>query len=176
MLACLSTSTHPDIAFAVHQCVHFSCDPKFSHELRVWCAICYLKGIQDKGYILCPSPSRNLDCYVDADFAGLWSPEIVHDPISVNSHNGYVITFANCPILWSSKFQTEIAISTTEAEYIVMSQSAHDLIPLHDLLDEFSSTTKLIVGNTITHSTTFVGCSAHMRKLSWQPTIIGSQK
>jgi len=39
------------------------------------------------------------------------------------------------------KLQTEIAVSTTDAEYIVMSQAAHDSIPMRDLLHDFSSTT-----------------------------------
>jgi hypothetical protein len=83
------------------------------------------------------------------------TPSFLMIPISVKSCTGYVITFANCPIFWSSKLQTEVALSTTEAEYIVMSQAARDLIPMKDLLSEFSSTTKLIVDNIITHSTIF---------------------
>jgi hypothetical protein len=82
-----------------------------------------------------------LDCYVDADFAGLWHPSIADDPISIKSHTGYIITFANCPILWSSKLQTEVALSTTEAEYIALSQATRDLIPMKALLSEFSSAT-----------------------------------
>ena len=31
---------------------------------------------------------------------------------------GYVIKYVECPLLWCSKLQTEIALSTTEAEYI----------------------------------------------------------
>ena len=31
---------------------------------------------------------------------------------------GYMIKFANLPIVWVSKMQTEIALLTTEAEYI----------------------------------------------------------
>jgi hypothetical protein len=155
MLNYLSTSTRPDIAFAVHQCARFSSNPKRIHEIAVRRIVRYLKGTKEKGYILRPSTTRTLDCFVDADFAGLWSSELANDPISVKSRTGYVITFANCPILWSSKLQTEIALSTTEAEYIAMSQSARDLIPMRDLLHEFASATKLIVGDTVTHSTIF---------------------
>ena len=157
MLNYLGTSTRPDIAFAVHQCARFSSNPKRVHEIAVRRIVRYLKGTKDKGYILQPSASRTLDCYVDADFAGLWSSDIAHDPISVKSRTGYVITFASCPILWSSKLQTKIALSTTEAEYIAMSQATRDLIPMRDLLSEFASATKLIVGDTITHSTIFEG-------------------
>jgi len=82
-------------------------------------------------------------------------PIIADDPISVKSCTGYVITFAHCPIFWSSKLQTEVALSTTEAEYVAMSQAARDLIQMKDLLSEFSSATKLFVDNIITHSTIF---------------------
>jgi hypothetical protein len=151
----LSTSTRPDIAFAVHQCARFSVAPKRIHEIADCHIVRYLKGTRTKGYILCPSTTRTLDCYVDADFAGLWTTNNSHLPTSVKSRSGYIITFASCPILWSSKLQTEIALSTTEAEYIAMSQATRDLIPMRDLLQELSQATKLIVGDTITHSTIF---------------------
>jgi hypothetical protein len=32
-------------------------------------------------------------------------------------------------ISWASKLQTQVALSTTEAEYIAMSQALHDVIP-----------------------------------------------
>jgi hypothetical protein len=155
MLTYLSTSTRPDIAFAIHQCARFSTAPKRIHEVAIRRIVHYLKGTKDKGYILRPSTACTLDYYVDADFAGLWTPDKSHSPLSVKSRTGYIITFASCPILWSSKLQTEIALSTTEAEYIAMSQATHDLIPMRDLLLEFSKATKLIDGDTITHSTIF---------------------
>lgn len=38
--------------------------------------------------------------------------------------------------MWNSKLQTEIALSTTEAEYIALSQSMRELIPARRLLRE----------------------------------------
>jgi hypothetical protein len=46
--------------------------------------------------------------------------------------------YAGCPIVWVSKLQTEVALSTTEAEYIALSQAMRDLIPLLGLLEELS--------------------------------------
>jgi hypothetical protein len=156
MLNHLASSPCPDIAFAVHQCAHYCTNPKCIHELAVRRIVRYLKGTSDQGYLLCPTKSNlNLDCYVDADFAGLWTLPLSHDPISVKSRTGYVITFASCPPLWSSKLQTEIALSTTKAEYIALSQAMRDIIPMQALLHEFASVTKLIVGQTIAHSTIF---------------------
>ncbi len=73
----------------------------------------------------------------------------------MKSRTGYVITFASCPVLWCSKLQTEIALSTTEAEYIALSQSTRDLIPMRGLLAKLSAATKLIVSSTTTYSTIF---------------------
>ena len=52
------------------------------------------------------------------------------------SRAGFVIKYANCPIIWTSKLQTEIALSTTEAEYIALSQSMREAIPMTQLLEE----------------------------------------
>ena len=43
-----------------------------------------------------------------------------------------------CPILWVSKLQTEIALSTTEAEYIALWQAMQDAILLMTTIEELS--------------------------------------
>jgi hypothetical protein len=155
MLIYLATSTRPDIAFAVHQCARFTTNPRRVHELAIRRIVRYLKGTSTKGIIMKPSSLCNLDCFVDADFAGSWTQSTSENPSSVKSRTGYVITFASCPVLWPSKLQTEVALSTTEAEYIALSQATRDLIPMRGLLHELSAATKLIVGSTIAHSTVF---------------------
>ena len=52
------------------------------------------------------------------------------------SRTGYVTNNANCPIIWCSKLQTEISLSTTESEYIALSQSLRDVLPLMEILKE----------------------------------------
>ena len=56
------------------------------------------------------------------------------------SRTGYAILYANCPIIWSSKLQSEITLSTTEAEYVALSQSLRDTLPLIQLLRELRET------------------------------------
>ena len=46
--------------------------------------------------------------------------------------------YANCPILWVSCLQTETALSTAKTEYIALSQSLQDVIPLIALLKEIN--------------------------------------
>ena len=52
------------------------------------------------------------------------------------SRTGYVISYANCPIIWLSKLMTEFALSTTESEYMALSLSMRNVIPLMELLKE----------------------------------------
>ena len=68
-----------------------------------------------------PSDEFNVDCYVDADFVGLYNIKNDQDPICVKSRTGYLITFMGCPLLWRSKIQSLIALSTMEAEHIALS-------------------------------------------------------
>ena len=42
--------------------------------------------------------------------------------------------FGGCPILWASKLQTEVALSTMEAEYIALSQAMHEILPACGLI------------------------------------------
>ena len=76
-----------------------------------------------------------IDCYVDADFAGLWGFEDPQDPISVKSRTGFVLCLAGCPIIWMSKLQSDIALSTMEAEYNALSMALKELLPLKRLVE-----------------------------------------
>ena len=52
------------------------------------------------------------------------------------SRTGFVVTFANCPLMWVSKLQTEIALSTLHSEYVALSHSVRALLPLKSLTKE----------------------------------------
>ena len=55
---------------------------------------------------------------------------------TAKSCTGFVIAFAGCPILWTSKLQIQIALSTTEAEYISLSNSLCSTILHMNLITE----------------------------------------
>ena len=138
MLMYLSANAHPEIQFAVHQCARFTHCPREIHEKAVKHICRYLKGAKGNGLMFTPTQSLELCCYVDADFAGLWNYEDDQDPVCVKSRTGYTMTLGGSPISWNSKLQTEIALSTTEAEYIALSQAMREFIPLRRLLIEVS--------------------------------------
>jgi len=155
-LSHLCRNTRPDIEFAVHQCARFQTNPKHAHEKAIKRICRYLLNTKDKGIIMQPTNDlTKLDCYVDADFAGLYTQEFSNDPTLCRSRTGFILLYANCPVLWSSKLQTEIALSTVEAEYIALSQSLRELIPMRELLIEIAPILNLPSSEIITHCTVF---------------------
>jgi hypothetical protein len=91
-----------------------------------------------RGLILKPTGDNTLNAYVDSDFAGLWTRETTHLHESAVSCTGYVIMYCGCPVHWVSKLQSEIALSTTEAEYIALLMCLRDLLPMRTMLSELS--------------------------------------
>ena len=136
----LEKSSRPDISYAVHQCARFLHDPKVTHGQAILHLVKYLHGTRGKGIILHPTQDYNLHCHVDADFCGSWFKlTAMHDVSTAKSRTGFAITYANCPVSWSSKLQTQVALSTTEAEYIAMSSVLQDAIPIRIFLHELKS-------------------------------------
>jgi hypothetical protein len=94
-------------------------------------------GSKDKGMIYSPG-NQSFDVYVDASFTGDWDPENAEwDPDTARSRTGYVILYASCPVILASKLQTEIALSTIEAdEYMAISTATREVLPLMELIQE----------------------------------------
>ena len=135
----LERSSRPDIACAVHQCARFVSDPRVEHGQAVKWLGRYLKTTADKGLILRPK-GDSFEVYVDADFAGNWNPEDAPDhSYTARSRHGYIIMYQGCPIVWASKMQTEIALSSTESEFIGLSMALRNTIPLMELIKELQA-------------------------------------
>ena len=66
-----------------------------------------------------------------------------------------MVKLENFPSVWVSKIQTQIALSTTEAEYISLSQSMRDLIPLRHIMLEVSSVFGMKCDQSNSFKTTF---------------------
>jgi hypothetical protein len=129
--------SQPDISFATHQCACYTHAPKQSHEGALKQIGRYLKGTLKNGLILAQSNDFKINCYPDTDFADLWLRDDKQDPHCVRSRTGYVICLADCPVLWKSKLQTEIALSTMESKHVALSTSCHDLF--HSLMLQMKS-------------------------------------
>jgi hypothetical protein len=71
-------------------------------------------------------------------FAGGWCSADADNSNNVLSRTGFVICYANCPLIWCSKLQTNIGLSTAKTEYITMSHAFWDTIPIQNLVEEVS--------------------------------------
>ena len=93
---------------------------------------------------------------MDADFSGFWKHADDQDHVCVKSRTGNVVTVVLCLFYWVPKLQTEISLSTLEAEYIDLSQSMCDLLPLRRLLQEVGTQLNIDFSSpSIMHSTVF---------------------
>jgi hypothetical protein len=138
MLSYLGNSVRPELQMAVHQTARFSVNPMRSHELAIMRIGRYLCNNCERGVIYKVDKTKGIEVYVDADFAGGWVSADADNADNVLSRTGFVICYANCPLIWCSKLQTEIALSTAEAEYIAMSHALRDTIPIQNLVKEVS--------------------------------------
>jgi hypothetical protein len=136
MLLYLSTNTRPDIAYAVSQVARFSHYPKKSHATAIKTIVRYLAGTKDKGMIYSRPKELALECFVDADFAGLFGKEPAGDPVSAKSRTGYIISVGGCCISAKSQLQSTIALSTSEAEYGALSQAMRMILPIREAMIE----------------------------------------
>jgi len=143
MLLYLCTNTRPDISFAVSQAARFSANPKQSHATAIKTIVRYLAGTADKGMILKPRGDLKLELMVDADFAGLYKREPDRSIDSARSRTGYIIKLSGCPLVWKSQLQTEVSLSTLEAEYSALSFALRTLLPLKRLLIGIAETVGL---------------------------------
>ena len=90
----------------------------------------YIKGTIDVGLVFEKDSTGKQDCigYVDSDYAG--------DLDKRRSTPGYVFTFSQAPVSWRSTLQSTVALSTTEAEYMAMTEAMKEAIWLQGLLDD----------------------------------------
>jgi len=133
----LAQNARPDIMYATHQIAKYSSDPRQSHGEAILYLVRYLKKTRDLGLKFKPDPKKGFECYCDAKFSGNWNKAFAPvDPSTAKSRSDWIIFYAGCPVSWASKLQSQVALSTTEAKYITMSQSLHDVIRVMNLLQE----------------------------------------
>ena len=139
----LQAMTQPDLASSVHQCACFCNNPKLLHE-QGFKRICrYLYLTRDCGLVFKPKLTDGFKCYVDADWAENWLKTRPNDKTGALSRTGDSTTYAYCPIMWDSKMQSLVALSTTEAELTAMSTMLREVIHLQNLFLELHGCTFL---------------------------------
>jgi len=104
--------TCPDLAYTVAALGRHSATPGADHQHALECVLRYLKATSDQRLVFQHGTPGGtvLHSFVDADWAS--------DVNDCKSTSGFVFMLGGTAVSWSSKKQTSVALSSTEAEYI----------------------------------------------------------
>ena len=124
-----SIGTQFDITYDVGVLSHHNHSPGNQHHMAVKQVFQYLQGTSNN-YILYDGNSSIQDpvIYCNADWAS--------DPNDQKSISGYTAILSGAAISWSSKKQTTISLSSTEAEYVAAAHAAQEAIWIHIFFSE----------------------------------------
>ena len=105
--------TRPDIAFAVTHLSQFSTNPTEDHYKAAQHVCRYSVGTRDYKLVYTCEEDNGSVAYTNSDWAA--------DKIQQCSVTGYFFKLANGIISWRSHAQKTIALSSTEAKYMAIS-------------------------------------------------------
>lgn len=124
--------TRPDISFCVNRVCQFMASPTVDHWTAVKRILRYLRATMDMGLWFTRSSSFLLSAFSDADWAGNLDDR--------RSTGGYIIFLGGNPVSWSSRKQSTVSRSSTEAEYKAVADATAELIWIQVLMRELGIT------------------------------------
>jgi len=125
----IAITCRPDISTAVSLCGRFAQNPGVKHWMALLRIAAYLISTQSLALELggfCRNVS--LEAYSDANWGG--------DTDNRRSRSGHVLLLNGSPIVWVSKLQQSVALSSTESEYVALSLCCQDVAWTRNLLDQ----------------------------------------
>jgi hypothetical protein len=123
----LATCTRPDLAYCVSMLSQFNTCYQKPHVEAAKRALRYLQKTKLLG-LSYGGGSNVLIGYVDADWAG--------NSVDRRSYTGYAFCLGGAAISWEARKQRTVALSSTEAEYMALSDGAKEAIYLGRLLQD----------------------------------------
>ena len=126
----LAIATRPDIAKAVGVLSRFTANPGLQHWKAAIHLCRYVSRTVNYKLTYAPDPLNTdfFTCYSDADHGG--------NPDNGRSTSGMVVKMGTGAISWSSRLQSIVALSTTEAEYVSAVSAAQEILWLRSLFKE----------------------------------------
>ena len=99
-----------------------------AHQKMLHRAIKFVEHAKNRELVLKPTNEFdwNIKGYCDSDYTG--------DADNRRSVSGYVVYLNNFPIPWKSRGQKTVALSSTEAEYIALSEVSTEIIFISEVL------------------------------------------
>lgn len=126
----VANATRPDVSVALSVLSQFLDCPRAMHWRAAKRVLCYLKGTQNHG-IQFTRDKENAICmaaYCDANWGG--------DTATRRSTSGVLVLLGGGPVIYKSKRQSTVALSSAEAEYISLALATQEVMWLRFLLNE----------------------------------------
>ena len=121
----LSNCTRPDITAAVNYLSRFMSCPTELHWEHAKRVLRYIKGTMDYSLTYSGNCPPSPLCFQDASFG---------DGPDRRSRTGYVIIMCGVAIVWCSRLQSTVALSTVEAEYMSLAAACQEILHVRQLL------------------------------------------
>lgn len=120
--------TRPDILYPTVLLSRFNNAPEKKHWTAVKDLLRYLKGTSNLGLAYKRAPKLDINVFTDADWAG--------DTKERKSTSGLIITLGGSPVIFASRQQPTVALSSTEAEFVAACEGAKEILWLTTFLTE----------------------------------------
>jgi hypothetical protein len=122
--------SRPDLSNSVRELSKVMDGANEAHMKGLLRVIKYVSDTQDYKLVLKPRVQDlkwELKGYSDSDFAG--------DADNRKSVSGFIIYLNGCPIAWRSKGQKSVTLSSTEAEYVALSEVTTEIVFIAGVLE-----------------------------------------
>lgn len=123
----LSILTRPDISFSISYLSQFNNCFTAAHWRHAKRILKYLKKTKSYG-LMYTKDNKNLEGFVDADWGS--------NNIDRKSYTGFCFKFSGAVISYECKKQQTVALSSTESEYMAISEACKEAIYLKNLMYE----------------------------------------
>ena len=121
--------SRPDLSNSVRELSKVMDAANKAHQKALFRAIKFVEQTQERKLVLSPVHENmhwEIKAYSDSDFAG--------DTDTRKSVSGYIIYLNGAAIAWRSKGQKSVSLSSTEAEYMAISEVAMEILYIVGIL------------------------------------------
>src|SRR4030095_2758526 len=131
----LAVFSRPDITFTVSKLSKYNSNPMTTYFKAALHVLYYLKGTRNYCIVYKRStkvPILDVLGYSDSDFAS--------DEDDRKSYTGYTFLINGGAVSWSAHKQSTVAFSSTEAEYMALSDASREALARRQLFEELQIT------------------------------------
>ncbi|GMF14669.1 unnamed protein product [Phytophthora lilii] len=124
----VANATRPDISVALSILFQFLDNPLEIHWNAAIRVLCYLKGTATLGIQFLRNKHFVLEAFADANWGG--------DKLTRRSTSGVLLLLGGAPVVFKSKRQATVALSSAEAEYVSLALATQEVAWLRFVLLE----------------------------------------